>query len=121
MGESNLDQSRHLESLTLGRRSVQDWSAGVMDGNDHGVLRLPSYCLCDKDACQCGGSKNSSSEQIYDTKQSPAISGQALAASVLAWFGKMRGGSAKPPPAPPVWEVSTHRFETQETHEYEER
>ncbi|CAK0733431.1 hypothetical protein CVIRNUC_000274 [Coccomyxa viridis] len=76
-----------------------------MDGRDHGVLRLPSYCLCHKDACQCGGSKTSSSEKIYDTKQTSGISGQALAASILAWFGRMRGGSAKPPPAPPVWEV----------------
>ena len=112
MAVSNLDQSRHLESSVLDCRLILGL-AGVIVNNDHGVLRLPSYRLCDKDACQCGCSK-----QVHDTKQNQTISGKALAASVLAWFGKMRGGSAKPPPAPPVLDVSAHRFQSQEAHEY---
>lgn len=77
-----------------------------MEGNAHGVLRLPSYILYDKDAPECEGSKVKSSEQSHNSAQSHITSGKARAASVLAWFGKMRGGSAKPPPAPPVLDVS---------------
>ena len=92
-----------------------------MEGSNGGILRLPNHFLYDKDSPKCEGSITPSSVQSHDTKPSQIMSGKALAASVLAWFGKMRGGSAKPPPAPPVLDVSPHSVTAGGIHVYQYR
>ena len=55
-----------------------------MEGDNHGVLRLPNYFLYNNDTHKREGSEETSREQDHDTKQSQPMSGKALAASVLA-------------------------------------
>lgn len=78
-----------------------------MEGVDRGVLVVqhPKFFF-DKDIEICGGSMETTETDQTDAAHLPPKSAGGPAAAVLAWFGKMRGGSAKPPPAPPLLDVS---------------
>ena len=86
-----------------------------MEKVDRGVLVLQhpnEFFFDDKDVETCGGSKGMTGLDQADAVDSPPKSTKAPAAAVRAWFGKMKGGSAKPPPAPPLLDVSPHVFRT---------
>ena len=79
-----------------------------MEGVDRGVLVLqhPDKFFFDKDVEICGGSMDMIASAQADAVALPPKSAGAPGAKFLAWFGKMKGGSGKPPPAPPLLDVS---------------
>ena len=85
-------------------------TTGVMKGTGHGEVGLPTrnYLVTDKDADEREDSGKISRVTDPAIMQNQMMSGQAFAVSVLAWFGKMRGGAAKAPPAPPLLDVSPY-------------